>query len=83
MQNYGTYKIYGDFGYMTNFIYNDLDSAICDFCGTKNKIYFNNKGLIYISKNCLNDIKYEKKDEIIDMNNITKCFKHNKVIIYT
>ena len=31
----------------------------------------------------MNNLKYEKKDEIIDMNNIYKCIKHNKDITYT
>ena len=80
---HGTYKIYGYCGYMNDFFYNDLDSAFCNFCGIKNNLYFNKKELIYICKNCLNNLKYAKKDEIIDMNNIYKCIKHNKDITHT
>jgi len=80
---HGTYKMNGCYGYMTDFIYNDIDSAFRDFCGIKNNLYFNKKELIYICKNCLNNLKYDTKDEIIDMNNIYKCIKHNKDITYT
>ena len=78
---HGTFKIFDFYGYMA--IYNDLNSAFCDFCGINNNLYFNTKELIYICKDCLNNLKYEKKDEIIDMNKICKCIKHNKDITYT
>ena len=70
-----------DYNYKNIFeIYNELSCGICELCGTKNNLFFNKKKLIYICQKCL---KNKNHYLLIDMNDIFKCIKHKKDLIYT
>ena len=65
--------------------YNELELAICNYCGKKYNLFFYEKEGYYICKNCFDNPKnkYKIKGKLIDINNIYKCRKHLKDIKYT
>ena len=63
--------------------YNVLDLSNCDFCGTKDNLFYCKEEQIYICENCMKDSKDNIKDKIIDMNNIRKCIEHTEDVKYT